>query len=348
MKFYKQIFIILIVFFKTETVFSSNNTFNVNNIELEKKEKITNNTLANRAIKKGFDQLISRILLKEDINKLADLNFSSIKTLVTYYQVADVPDDEQKKEKVIFNITFDKDKIHNLFYKKGILYSEIADKDLYILPIFIKNNEIFIFNNNYFYKNWNEVSKSELIDYILPLENIEIIQKINKKKDNLLDLNINDLFKEYPNKNKAVIFIEHSKFTKKKIYIKTFIQKKNISKNVIIENIDLEEEDSLKKIITKTKEELVDLVKLENMIDIRTPSFLNVKFNLDKKSNLVKLNSKIKNVDIIEKVYVQEFNKDYMKLRIKYLGKLEKIINQLKIQNIDLKLKNDQWIIRAL
>ena len=37
-----------------------------------------------------------------------------------------------------------------------------------------------------------------------------------------------------------------------------------------------------------------------------------------------------------------------MKLRIKYLGKLEKIINQLKQKNIDLKLINDQWIIRSL
>ena len=37
-----------------------------------------------------------------------------------------------------------------------------------------------------------------------------------------------------------------------------------------------------------------------------------------------------------------------MNLRIKYLGKLEKIINQLKKENINLQLVNDQWIIKAL
>ena len=37
-----------------------------------------------------------------------------------------------------------------------------------------------------------------------------------------------------------------------------------------------------------------------------------------------------------------------MHLRIKYLGKLEKIINQLKKQNIDLKFINDQWVIKTL
>ena len=42
------------------------------------------------------------------------------------------------KKLVNFSVTFDKDKIHNLFYKKGISYSEILDKELYILPILIK------------------------------------------------------------------------------------------------------------------------------------------------------------------------------------------------------------------
>ncbi len=66
----------LIVFFKTETLLSENNLFNVNNIKLEKKDKISNNELANQAIKKGFDQLMSRILLKEDSKKLLNLDFS--------------------------------------------------------------------------------------------------------------------------------------------------------------------------------------------------------------------------------------------------------------------------------
>ena len=58
MKLYKQIIFILIVFFKTETLFSKNDLFNVNNIKLEKKDKISNNALANQAIKEGFNQLI--------------------------------------------------------------------------------------------------------------------------------------------------------------------------------------------------------------------------------------------------------------------------------------------------
>ena len=36
-----------------------------------------------------------------------------------------------------------------------------------------------------------------------------------------------------------------------------------------------------------------------------------------------------------------------MNLRIKYLGKLDKIIGQLKNENINLKLINDQWVIKT-
>ena len=55
MKLYKKILFILIVFiFKTETLLSENNLFNVNNIELEKKDKISNNKLADLAFKKGL------------------------------------------------------------------------------------------------------------------------------------------------------------------------------------------------------------------------------------------------------------------------------------------------------
>ena len=103
MKFYK-IIIILIVFFKTETLFSDNNLFSVNNVEIEKKDKITNDILANRAIKKGFNQLLKRILLTEDVNRLSDLKFSNIKELVIYYQITNTSKDKKEIEKINYRV----------------------------------------------------------------------------------------------------------------------------------------------------------------------------------------------------------------------------------------------------
>ena len=231
-------------------------------------------------------------------------------------------------------------------FTKGISYSEISDKELYILPILIKGSEIFIFNNNFYYEKWNDFYENDLIEFVLPLENIEIIQKINNFKDNLINLDLENLFKEYQDKNLSLIFIEKNKDGNEKIYIKTLIQGKKISKNLNFKYQNLSSNEIDKMIIINLKKELIDLVKSKNLIDIRTPSFLNVKFDINKKNNLVDLNSRIKNIDLIENIFVQKFNKDFMNIRIKYLGKLDKVINQLEKEKIDLKLVNDQWIIR--
>ena len=322
--------------------------FNVNNIQVEKKDKITNKVLADKAIKKGFNQLLEKILLKKDIDIFSNLSFSSIKQLVIYYQLGKISDEENTEQLVNFNITFDKEKIHDLFFKRGVLYSKISDKDLYVLPILYKSNEVFIFNNNFFYEKWNKIYDTDLIEFILPLENIESIKIINEQKSNLINLKVDKLFKEYSIKNLALILIEDNERSKEKVYVKTRIQGKNISKSLEFKRQNLNTDKFYEKIITETKKELIDLVKSKNLIDVRTPSFLNIKLSVNKKSNLVMLNTRIKNIDSIENIYVQDFNKEFMSLRIKYLGKLEKLINDFKKENINLKLINEKWVIKTL
>ena len=346
MKSYKLILIILVVFFKTGNVLSNTNIFDVNNIEIEKKIKDSNEILANLAIKKGFEELINKILLQEDIIKLKDLNDSVIKELVTYYRVENKTNDENGLEKINFNISFDKVKIHNLFYKKGISYSKITNKELFILPILKKDNKIYIYNKNYFYENWNEVYDTELIEFILPLENIEVIQNANLKKSNLLDLDLHNLFIEYQEKNIILVIIEDKNLQEEKIYFKTKILGKNIIKNINIKRLNLNEDDFYKKIITQVKREIINLVKTQNLIDVRTPSFLKVQLNSNKKNNLVELKTRLKKIDSIENIYIQKFNNNSVLLKIKYLGKLDKVIKQMKAQKIILNSFNNKWSIK--
>ena len=343
MNLLKQILIILIVFFKTGNVLSENNLFNVNNILLNKKDNLSNNELANRAIKKAFEQLSKRILLKKDIQKISELNYLNIRELVNYYNISKKSDNDN----VIFNVTFDKDKIHKLLYNREILYSDIVNKEFYVLPILIKQNEIYIFSNNYFYKNWNELNNDDLLEFILPLENIEAIQSINKSRNNLLDLSLESIFNEYADKNIALVLIEEDEFSKDKIYLKSKIQGKFISKYLDIKK-NIKDNSYKNTVISLIKEEIINLVKSENLIDIRAPSFINLKLDLNKKNNLIFFKSKIKKIDLIEEIFILEFNKDYVNIRIKYFGKLERMINQLKTNNIVLQLVNDKWLIKNL
>ena len=100
-------------FFKTGNLLSENNLFNVNNILLEKNDNDSSKQLANKAINEAFNVLIKKILLKDDISKVSNLNSKEIRDLVTYYKIS--KNTEQNKDKVNFSVTFDKNKIHNLF-----------------------------------------------------------------------------------------------------------------------------------------------------------------------------------------------------------------------------------------
>ena len=348
MKLYKFIILILVIFIKTGNVLSEGSIFNVNNIKITKKTNTSNTDIVNQAINKAYKKLIDRILLIEDKEKISNMDFAKIKELVSYYQVISNEDNTKNEETVILNIFFDKDKLHNLFYEKNISYSEITDKEFYLLPVLSSNDQYFIFNQNFFYDKWNDFEENDLVEFILPFENIEIIQKINLNKNNLFDMEINSLFLEYSKKNQALILIEDKKGSIEKVFLRANISGKKINKNLLLKNNFQKKEKNYREIIRRTRNEIVDLVKSQNLIDIKTPSFLNIKLIIDKNNNLAELSKRLNNIDLVDNLYVQEFNSEYVFLKIKHLGKLEKIKNELKREKIILKQKNDEWSIKII
>ena len=131
--------------------------------------------------------------------------------------------------------------------------------------------------------------------------------------------------------------IEHSLSPKLHNY---WFEKNNINANYDKRKIDKNE---IQKIISEIKSQFKDLIKSQNLIDVRTPSFLNVKVKLTNKNNFAKFNNILKKIDLIDNYYIQQLNKDYVLIKIKYLGKIDKIINKLKDENIDLKMNEGQW-----
>ena len=76
--------------------------------------------MAEQAIKLGFLELIDRILLKDDANKLRNLSYPQIKDLVSYYQVLTNKEDE-KNDKTFFNIFLIKTNYTICFLKRAFL-----------------------------------------------------------------------------------------------------------------------------------------------------------------------------------------------------------------------------------
>ena len=164
----------------------------------------------------------------------------------------------------------------------------------------------------------------------------------------MLNLSLNDFFQEYTNKNLALIFIEETNFKNERIFLKMKILGKNINKNLIIKKENLNKNEFNEKIIETVKKEIKKIVKRENLIDVRTPSFLNTKIKINKKNNLAELNKRFKEIDTIENIFVQKFNNEYIFIKIKYLGRLDKIISQLNDQKIRLELRGEEWSLKIL
>ena len=195
---------------KTGNVFSADNIFNVDNIYVDTKKNKKREELFDNAVAEAFVKLTKRILIQEDREKTLKTPLNEIKRLVSHYEF--IEDNESiNNKKIKFNITFDNVQINNYFYKKNILYSDTSKLKLILMPVLVDDNKIFLFSENYFYDNWQSENKEPgYIDYILPLENIEDIELINKNKKNLELININFLNK-YDLNNYIYLVINYKK-----------------------------------------------------------------------------------------------------------------------------------------
>ena len=62
----------------------------------------------------------------------------------------------------VVNLYFKRDKMYNFYSKNNIKYSDVTGKILKILPSFNIKDEIFIYDNNFFYKNWLKNLKNKI------------------------------------------------------------------------------------------------------------------------------------------------------------------------------------------
>ena len=55
-----------------------------------------------------------------------------------------------------------------------------------------------------------------------------------------------------------------------------------------------------KKIILKTKKEILEIIKSQNIIDLQTPSFLNITLEIKNNNDLLNLQSALENTDLMK------------------------------------------------
>jgi len=350
---YFCIFCILLFISKTENVFSNNLIYDVNNIEIESK---SNNILANKKLidsvfKKAFIAFVDKSLLRKDAKSLYSTESSIVKDLVLTYQIIQNEQKNETENLLIFNVKFDPKKVNNFLAQRGISYADISNISLTLLPILIKDKEILLYKENYFYKNWvklKDVTTNEddkLISYNLSLENIEDLEYINSIKKNIELIDVQKLNSVYEDTN-YVLLIVYSTDDKFKAFIKTSIKKKKIDRNIDLNFYPANEKKSYEKAILTLKKEINQIWKEQNLIDVNTPSFLDFFLDIKKIDDYLKLKSILDTIDVVEKYSVLEMTNEYFKVRLKYRGKLNKIKEKLSEQKINISIINNVWKLK--
>ena len=346
MKNLKYIIFILIILFKTGNVLYAESIFTVNNIQVNKKTFKNKEELINIAFKKGFDQLNSKILLEEDYSKIKNISLRNIKNLVSHYQIIKNKDDDNQSLALI-NLYFKRDKMYNFYSQNNIKYSDVSGKILKILPVLLLNDEIFIYDNNFFYENWIENTKekkNENIEYVFPIENLETIEAIKKNQDNLEIVNLDNIFDKDIEKDNLLIIIDYDK-QKTKFFLKGTISSKKIIKNLTYMDKKVEKIEYLN-VLKFLKKEILELVKSQNIIDVGAPSFLNINLSLKNQNDLFLFQNILSGVDLIENFKVKKFNNRFAYINIKYYGKINKIREKLIEKGLDIKFNNNEWSAR--
>ena len=346
------IFCIIVLLFKTQTVFSNNLIYDVNNIVVS--GRINSNSDKKKLIKSSFRKafiiFINKTLLKNDAVNLYSTKINTIEDLVFAYQV--VKNKKNKKENILMvNVKFDQKKIINFLAQNKISYADVENISLTLLPVFIKEKEVFIYADNFFYNNWiksqnkKENNNDILIKYNLALENAEDLQYINSNKNNLELIDVKKISSLDSEKNYAILIIYFTE-DKFRAYVKTYIRNKKIDKNVELKIYPENDKKTYEEAMLTLKEEIKQIWKSQNLIDVNTPSFLDLVLDVQKINDYLILSSIFDSIDVIENYSVLEMTNEHTKIRLRYKGKLNKLNDKLLQKKVNIKIVDNTWMVK--
>ena len=164
---------------------------------------------------------------------------TQIKNLMSSFQILE--ESYSKNEyRANIKILYNDVKVKKFLSKKNISFSQPENISVIFYPALFINEEIQNFNENYFYRHWTEVViKNEIINFILPLEDLDDISKIVEMKNRIEELDIDPFVNKYDVKNYVFALMDYEN-KKLNIHLKTNFNNYKNSKNIFynINNIN--------------------------------------------------------------------------------------------------------------
>ena len=342
------IFLSLTIFFFS-TVKSEGKTFDIDNIEISRPFEINfdKNDVIDEGFKKAFFELISLIVKSSDRKKIKFIKKNEIKGMVEKFSI--------KEEKFIdeiyyvnLGVSFHKKKIFGYLEKNNIFPSIPIKKNVLFIPIIIdeEKNDLLIFSKNKVFDEWKNFSESfHLLEYILPTEDLEDINTIKSKYENIENYDFKDITKKYSLRDSIItlIFINEKEI---RVLSKIDIQRNIILKNQTFSKIDIEDVEQVKNIIYLLKNLYEDFWKDLNQINtsIRLP--LNIMVKNNDNSKISSFENNLKNTDLIYDFFIEKFDRDFTYYQIIFNGTPDIFLKNMAEKNYFFDTQNNFWKLK--
>ena len=320
----------LFILFSSTKSFSEENIFTISNVEVKGSIDLnfSRDKYINKAFIESFKMITKKILLRRDLEKVSNLNLNKIKKLINSFQILE--ESYSKNEyKINVKIFYNESKIKQFLKQKNISFSQPKNVSAVFYPILYINNEIQTLNENFFYRNWvNAKIENELINFILPLEDLDDISKINKMKNNLDEIKIDTLVNKYNTKNYVFLLMNYKEKILN-IYLKTSFNDNQINKNILYKIDNINDELSLNSALIDLKIIITDLWKEENLVNLLLPLSIRVKFEHKNLYDLDKIRKTFYKISIIDSYTLEDFNINNSFFKIYYFGNPKKLKSAL-------------------
>jgi len=325
---YIFIFLTATIFFSitSQKSFSNENTFEINNVEVKGIVDLnfSRDNYINKAFLDSFEILMKKILLKSDLKKISNVKLKDIKKLISSFQIVE---EAYKKDeyKINIKILYNELKVKKFLGKRNISFSQPDSIFALFYPVFFINSDLQSFNESFFYREWGNIEiKNEVINFILPIEDLEDVSEIIRMKDSIEDLNIVNFIKKYDVNNYVFAFIEQQQ-KKINIHLKINFNNNKINRNILYKINDINDPLELNLIAKDLKVKITEIWKKENLVNILLP--LSIKLNFEHKNleNLDKLENNLKKIGIINNYVLEEFNINNSLFKIYYYGDPKKL-----------------------
>ena len=347
---YKYLYIFFLVLIIVISEFSTNfakaKNFLINDVEIQEEYDLNFDKakVVDRAFKRAFEILISKILQSENKSILRSINLNQIKSFVESFSI--------KEEKFVDNnyqakidVDFNKKDLINYLNSKGIITSSINLIDVVILPILIdlKKNRIFTYSNNPFFLNWNfNNEKYHQINYVLPNEDIEDFSIIRNNISDIENYNFNEIFNKYNVKNRILLVLLNQD-NLVKVFSKLNLENNEMYINKNYKDVSMKNLEQINDVILDLKNDYEN--KWKSLNEINTSIILPIRLSVDANNFLLSnnLENYLNEVDLISNYKIENFNSKQIIYKIIFNSTPDKFLKIMESAKFKIDTSKDIW-----